>query len=211
MRRLAAHVRPAVRGAGIHDPEHAIGGGVGLLFHHLLDQPPEWFDAVLGLATTEEFCPMDVPGGQVSQRSPSLVVVLYAHGALFARGLGRMAAISSLDGGLLVGRDNVLLCSKGLTLPITFVEVQHPPGFMREVGVAGEDPRAMVEGTDGFFGEPPPDGASRDLSHEAPRNHLPSHFRRAPATRGDPATSRKLASQRLQLYPHRRGERSAAC
>jgi hypothetical protein len=69
----------------------------------------------------------------------------------------------------------------------------------------------MVEGTDGFFGEPPPDGAPRDLSHEAPRNHLPSHFRRAPATRGDPATSRKLASQRLQLYPHRRGERSGVC
>src|SRR5215208_7045331 len=82
---------------------------------------------------------------------------------------------------------------------------------MREVGVAGEDPRAMVEGTDGFFGEPPPEGGARDLSHEAPRNHLPSHFRRAPATQGDPATSWKLASQRLHLYPHRRGERSAAC
>jgi hypothetical protein len=149
-----------MRGAVIHDPEHAIGGGVGLLFHHLLDQPPELFDAVLGLAMTEEFCPMDVPGGQVSQRSPSLVVVLYAHGALFARGLGRMAAISSLDGGLLVGRDNVLLCSKGLTLPPTLVEVQHPPGFMREVGVAGEDPRAVVEGADGVLGEPPPDGGA---------------------------------------------------
>jgi hypothetical protein len=54
-----------MRRAVVHDPEHAIGGGVGLLFHRLLNQPPEGFDAVLRLTTTEKLRPVNIPGGQV--------------------------------------------------------------------------------------------------------------------------------------------------
>src|SRR5215208_489535 len=195
-----------MRRAVVHYPEHPLGGGVGLLSHHLIDQPTEGLNAVLRFPAPEELRPMHVPGCQVSQRPFSFVLVLHAHKPSLVGRQGQLAAMASLNGGLLVGRDDVLLGTERLTLPLTLVEVQHPPGFMREVGVAGEDPRAMVEGTDGFFAEPPPDGGARDLGHEAPRNHLPSHFRRAPATQGDPATSRKLASQRLHLYPPEGGK-----
>jgi hypothetical protein len=109
-----------MRGAVVHDPEYAIGGGVRLLSHHLLDQRIEGFDAILRLATTEESGPMDIPGGQVSQRPASFVLVLYSHGSVCGGWQGLMtAAMSGLDGGLLVGRDHVLLRSERLARPPT--------------------------------------------------------------------------------------------
>src|SRR5215210_1058571 len=200
-----------VRGAVVHDPEHAIGGGVGLLSHHSLDQPAEGFDAVLGLATTEESGPMDIPGGQISQRTFALVAVLHPHGGVRSGWQGRVAAHAGLDGGLLVGTDNVLSFSERLTLPSTLVEIQHPSGFMREVGVAGEDPGAMVEGADGVLGEPPPDGGARDRCDEAPLHRLPSHLPGAPAAQGGPAGRRQLTSQRFHLHPRFGGKRPAVC
>src|SRR5215208_6378189 len=100
-----------MRGAVVHDPEHAIGGGVGLLFHRLLDQPPEGFDAVLRLTTTEKLRPVNIPGGQVGQCSFALVVVLHPHGGVRSGWQGRVAAATGLDGGLLVGREYVFFRS----------------------------------------------------------------------------------------------------
>src|SRR5215218_9596938 len=197
-----------MRGAVVHDPEHAIGGGVGLLFHRLLDQPPEGFDAVLRLTTTEKLRPVNIPGGQVGQCSFALVVVFHSHGGIRSGWQGRVAAAAGLDGGLLVGAENVFFCSERLTLPPALVEVQYQRGFMREVGVAGEDPGAMVEGTDSIFRKPSPNGGSRDLGYDAPLNCLPSHLPGTPAAQRDPAAGRKLASQSLQLYPHLGGKRS---
>lgn len=51
-----------VRRAVVHDPELPIGGGVGFLIHHLLDQRTEGFDACLGLAAPEEPGAMNIPG-----------------------------------------------------------------------------------------------------------------------------------------------------
>src|SRR5215203_3463986 len=122
-----------------------------------------------------------------------------------------MAAVTGLDGGLLVGRDHVLVRLEGPSLPPSFVEVQHPPGFMPEVGVSREDPGAMVEGTDGIFGEPPPDGGPRDLSHEAPSDHLPGHLLGAPTTQGHSGGGRKLTGDGLHLHPYFWGKSSGAC
>src|SRR5215204_1017419 len=185
--------------------------GVGLHAHHLLYQPTERLDAVLRLATTEKLRPLHVPGSQVGQSPLAFVLVLHPHEPLLGARQGGLAAMASLDRGLLVGRDHVLLGTERLTLPFTLVEVQHPPGFMGEVGISGRNPGAVVEGPQGIFGKPSPDGGSRDLGHEPPLHRLPGHFLGAPAAQGNPATSRKLASQCLKLYPCRRGERSGAC
>src|SRR5215207_7688127 len=200
-----------MRGAVVHHPEDPIRRGVGLHAHHLLYQPTERLDAVLRLAAPEELRSMHVPGGQVGQRPFSFILVLHPHEPLLVGWQGGLAAMASLDRGLLVGRDHVLLGTERLTLPPALVEVQHPPGFMGEVGISGRNPGAVVEGPQGIFGKPSPDGGSRDLGHEAPLHRLPSYFLSAPAAQGNPASSRKLASQRLHLYPYRRGKRSGAC
>src|SRR5918993_5886800 len=99
---------PTVAGAVVHYPEYPLGGGVRLPSHDLIDKAAEGLDAVLGLATTEELRPADVPGGQVGQSSLAFVLVLYTHRPPFAGGLAGMAAMAGLNGGLLVGADDVL-------------------------------------------------------------------------------------------------------
>src|SRR3712207_2412954 len=136
---------PTVRGAVVHDPEHPIGGSVGLLLHDLIHQPAEGLDTAPRLATTEKLRPVDIPGGQVGQRPFALVLVLYTHRPPSTGGQGGMATMPGLDGGLLVGGDHILPFSESFALPPTLVEVQHSPGFLGEVRVPREDPRAVVD------------------------------------------------------------------
>src|SRR5215210_4147928 len=200
-----------MRGAIVYYPEHPIGGGVGLLSHHLIDQRTEGLDAALGLTAPEELRSMHVPGGQVSQRSFSFVLVFEPHEPFLLGWQGGLQAMASLDGGLLVGADHILLGTERLTLPSTLVEIQYPPCFMREVGIAGEDPRAMVEGPDGFFREPSPDGGPRDLGYETSLHRLPRYFPCAPAAQGNPAGCWQLTSEGLHLHPRFGGKRPAVC
>ena len=132
-----------MRGAIVHDPKHPICGGVGLLFHDLIDQPTERLDTVLSLTTTEKLRPVNIPGGQIGQSSFALIFVFDPHEPLLGARQGGLAATSSLNGGLLIGRDHVFLGTEGLTLPPALVEIQHQRGLMREVGVARGDPGAM--------------------------------------------------------------------
>src|SRR5215216_548497 len=202
---------PSMRGAVVHDPEHAIGGGVGLPLHRLLDQRSEGFDDVLGLTSPEKLRTVNIPGGQVGQRPFALVLVFHPHGGVRCGWQGPMAAATGLDGGLLVGAENVFFRSERLTLPPALVEVQHQRGFMREVGVAGEDPGAMVEGPDGIFGEPSPDGSAGDMRYDASGDRLPGYLLCAPTAQGHSRGSRKLTGDGLHLHPHFGGKRSGAC
>src|ERR671920_500886 len=200
-----------VAGAVVHYPEHPLGGGVRLLFHDLTDKAAEGLDAVLRLATTEELRPVYIPGGQVSQSSLAFVLVLYTHRPPFTGGQARRAAISSLNGGLLVGADHVLSFSEGLVFPPTLVEVQHSRGFLSEIRIAREDPRAVVKRADGILAEPSPDGGARDLGHKAPINCFPRHFPGTPAAQRNPIGGWQLTSQRFHLHPRCGGKRGAVC
>src|SRR5512132_4482569 len=71
----------AVGAAIVDDPEHPLGRGVGLGSHDLGDQPAEWVDARGGLHAAEQVGVVDIPGGQVRQRSTAVVFVLHAHTA----------------------------------------------------------------------------------------------------------------------------------
>jgi hypothetical protein len=122
-----------------------------------------------------------------------------------------MAAISSLNGGLLVGADHVLSLSEGLVFPPTLVEVQHSRGFLGEVRIAREDPRAVLKRADGILAEPSPDGGARDLGQKAPINRFPRHFPGAPAAQRNPIGGWQLTSQRFHLHPRFGGKRGAVC
>ena len=71
----------AVGGAVVDDPEDAAGGGVGLLGHHLPDEPFEGGDPSFGLGAAEDArapasSAADVERGQVGERPSALVGVL---------------------------------------------------------------------------------------------------------------------------------------
>jgi hypothetical protein len=91
----------AVGGAVVDDQEDALGLGVGFDRPELLDERVERLDAVLGRAAVEDAGAARVPGGQVAERSPALVLVL---DPLAAAGRGRPGAVlarSRLDRGFL--------------------------------------------------------------------------------------------------------------
>src|SRR6478672_13411625 len=54
------------------------------------------------------------------------------------------------------------------------VEVEHPGRIGAEVGVAGEDPGAVLPGLDRIGGQPAPDGGARDRGGESQIVALPA-------------------------------------
>jgi hypothetical protein len=155
----------AVRGAVVDDHEHASGFAVRLDGHELLDELVERDDPVLGGAAIEQLGAARVPGGEVTQSAASLVLVLDALPALDAlRGRERgVLARSRLDRGLLIATDDVVARMQQLALPAAGVQIEDPAGLLRERGVAGEDPGAVLPWLDRVLREPAPDRHAGDL------------------------------------------------
>ena len=100
----------------------------------------EGLDAVLGRAAVEDLGAPDVPGGQVAQRAHALVLVLDPLSVAGRGGQRGVLAGAGLDGGLLVGADDVVAGVQALALPVAGVEVEDRAGALGEQRIAGEDP-----------------------------------------------------------------------
>ena len=103
-------------------------------------------DPVLGCAAVEQLRAAGVPGGQVAERALAFVLVLDALAALDGGGGGqrRVLAAPGLDRGLLVAADDVVAGMQQLAFPAAGVEVKDAAGLGGEVGVAREDPGAVL-------------------------------------------------------------------
>jgi len=98
-----------VGGSVVDHPEHPLGGPVGLLGHHLLDEGFESGDAGGVLAAAEDLRPMHVVGGEVGDRAAPVVVVVHPHRPGTARWQARVAAAPGLDRGFLIRGDHELV------------------------------------------------------------------------------------------------------
>jgi hypothetical protein len=83
-----------------------------------------------------------------------------------------MAAAAGLDGGLLVGTDDILAWFQLLALEDPVVQVQDHPGLGGEVGIAGEDPGAVLPRLDRVLVQPAPQRRGRDVAHQAGSEQL---------------------------------------
>ena len=79
------------------------------------------------------------------------------------------------------------------------VEVEDGAGFGREVGVAREDPAAMLPGPERVAAEPAPQGGATDLGDEALRNHVPPDLVDREAGQGKPKAVGEFTSKCLNL------------
>ena len=197
-----------MRGAVVDDPEDAPRGGVGLLAHHLLDQPPEGLDPGLLLDPIEEARVVDVPGREVSERAASAVLELAKRRAARPGGNGPVAAPERLQLGLLVGGDHELVGTKQLALEAPGVEVEHPPRLLSEIEVAAEDPGAHLPGLDRILRQPAPDRRGRGLG-DAAFDDEAVKLSAAEARERDAAGGGQLAGDRLDLGDLLRGENGA--
>src|SRR5438132_10840177 len=169
------------------------------------------FDPVLGGAAIEDARVLDVPAGEVAQRSLALVLVLDQL-ALAARlaGLGRVLARSGLDRGLLVATHDEVAGVQALSLPAPLVQVEDRPGLDLELGVAPQDPGAVVPWADRVFGQPPPHGHAGDPLDDSARDRLAGELRRGPARQRHALLGGQLARQRDDLSVHLWGKKSGA-
>ena len=146
--------RPGVRGAVVHDPEHPAGRGVGLGGHDLGHQLAEGGDTRGRGHPAHQLGAVDVVGAEVGQGAAAGVLELHPTGSSRARAQLRMAPRQRLELGLLIGADDVLVIAQRPPAPCSGVEVEHPRGLGREVGVAGEDPRAVLPELDRVLVQP---------------------------------------------------------
>jgi hypothetical protein len=105
---------------------------------------------------------VDVVGGEVGQGAVAAVLGFDQHRPpARTRRTVRMDPFSCLDPGFLIGRQHVLVVAEWIAVEGSGVQVQHPAGFEREVGVAGEDPGPVLPGFDRIGGQPAAHRGSR--------------------------------------------------
>jgi hypothetical protein len=199
-----------VGAAVIDHPKHPLRRRVRLDGHDLLHQASERLDPGGGLAAAEQPPPVDLPRGEIGQRAATVVLVLDPHDPGPAGWQGRVAAAARLDGGLLIRRDDVLARAQPLALEHPGVQVQHPGGLGGEVGVAGEDPGAMLPRLDGILGKPAPHRRGRHLGGQAAGHDLGAQLGQAPAADRHASGGGQLAGDRRDLGDHRRREHPGA-
>jgi len=163
-----------VRGAVVDDHEHALGLAVGLDRHELLNERVERDDPVGRGAAIEQLRAPGIPGGEVAQRVLAFVLVLDALAAPDRGCGGQRGVLASprLDRGLLITADDVVAGMQQFAFPAATVEVEDTAGLDGELGIAGEDPGAVLPRPDRVFGEPAPDRHPGDLLADSARYRL---------------------------------------
>ena len=204
----ADRAEPAMGGAIVHDPEDAARMTVRVLVHHLRDKAVERCDAGVGLAAAEESGAVDVESSEVGPSPAALVLVLDLAGLARLGGPGAMPAGARLNAGFPVGGDDEVVVSQGGALPRAVVEVQDPAGLVGEVGVAGEDPAAVLPRADGVLVEPAPDaGVAHGGGDAAGGAGFAREVPDAPAGQGAVAIRGRFASEGADLDDDLRGGR----
>lgn len=156
-----------MRGAVVHDPEHARSRLIRLAGHDLEDQAVEGLYAGFGFATPEAPGLFDVPGGDVGQSSHAGVLMFDPGGHTRSGWPSRMATAPRLDAGLFIGDDDPFVRPQGLAVPEALVQIKDAACLGFEVGITREDPTAVAPRLDGVLAQPPPDGGLSDGSHNA--------------------------------------------
>src|SRR5271169_5576413 len=204
----AAHAGGAtVRGAVVHDPEDAAGGGVGWLAHHVGHQLLEWHDAGGLLATAEELETVNVHGGEIRPGSAAFVLVLNAHGPLRPWRKGGMKAAAGLNAGLLVGGDHEIPTPQGFALPPAAIEVENARRFDGEVWIARKNPAPMLPRANRVLTEPAPDRLVADGGRQSAALHLPGNVAAAHARQGQTARGGQFARHGLNEHDDLRGKK----
>jgi hypothetical protein len=121
-----------------------------------------------------------------------------------------VAAAAGLDGGLLVGADDVLVFAERLASEHPLVEVEDDSGLGSEVGVAGKDPGAVLPRLDRVLGQPAPQRRGRYVIDQAGSQDLGAQFGETPAAKRHPAGGGQLAGDRLARGDHRGREGARA-
>ena len=193
--------------AVVHYPEDAAGLVVRRLVHNLGDELIERVDAASPCATSKQLETVNIQSGDVGPGSTPRVFMFHLHGQTGLGWHSLMASPSGLNTGFLIGRQNELVILQRTSLPNSFVQIQNAPSFLREVGIARENPAAVLPGPDRIIVEPAPDGRAANRCNNARLNCLGGQIPCAPSRERNLMDRGKFTGQRLDLNDHRWGEK----
>ena len=171
----------AVSRTVVDDPEDAASVVVGRSSHDLLDEAVKRLDAILLFAATKDPGMVDIQTGDVGPGPAPKVLVLDLHRATRAAGASGVFAAPGLNAGFLVGGDHELIIFQRLTFPMAGIQIEYATGFVGKVGIAREDPTAVIPGSNGVLMQPAPKRAAADGSHQARLTDLSRQIRGTPA------------------------------
>jgi len=200
----------AMSGAVVHNPKDTVSRLVGLLAHDLADEPIHRSNPTLEFTAPENSGPMDIPSCQVGPGACAGVLVLDARAAVGCGRQSRMDAAASLHAGLLVCGNDVVINAQRSALPNAFVQIEDGNGFSRKVGIAREDPAAMLPRAQGIAAEPSPQSRAADLGNQTLRNHVLADLLDREPGQGQAKAVRKLTSEGLNLNDEA-GGKSGPC
>jgi hypothetical protein len=132
--------------AVVDNPEHAARRTIRLLLHNLIHQASERDLAGTRFTPAEDLGAMDIPRGQILQRSTTRVFVLDASRLERTGRHCLVAAAADLDARLLIGAEHVLVRPEWLALPGARVEIEHGPSQFQKVWIARKDPAPVPPG-----------------------------------------------------------------
>ena len=184
-----------MRRAIVRDPKDRTGGPIGLGGHHLLDEPIDRANGRLGFAAAKEFRVMDIPCGEVRQRTGPEVLVFDAHRTRRAWRQRRMLAATRLETRFLIGRDDEFVESQRGSVPRSGIQIQYAPGFLGKLRIARKDPAAMPPGLQRIGAQPSPQGDAADLGHNASGEDLAVQFGNREACQGHIGVTGQLARE----------------
>jgi len=114
-------------------------------------------------------------------------------------GQRRMLAAAGLNAGLFVGGDHEFIVPEGFAVPAPLIEIEDATRLAGEVGVAREDPTAVVPRANGVLVEPAPNGASRNAGDEARLTSLLGNVGSTPPRKGEVMGGRQFTGEGLDL------------
>jgi hypothetical protein len=200
----------AMSGAVVDNPEDSSRFAVRRASHDLVDQRIKRDDTVFRFATAEDARAMDIKSGQVNPGATAPVLVLNAHWRTGSAGLRGMLARPGLDTCFFVGRDDELIVFQRLTLPVALIEIKNASRFEGEVGVAWEQPTAMLPGADSILVQPAPEGAATDAGHQTRLTDVADQIGGAPPRQRQTMRGGHFTSQRFNLHDEFWGKKSGA-
>ncbi len=156
-----------MRGTVISNPEDSIGRPIGFLSHDQIHQFVVSFYAGSSLADPKELGSVNIPSGNIGQGPFSFVFELHASGVMRHGASGDSLSVASLDTGLFVGADHVVIWSQGNTIEESIIQIQNTSSFFPEKRVAREKPGVMGPRLYGITVEPTPDRSNANGYHNA--------------------------------------------
>jgi len=127
------------------------------------------------------------------------VLMFNVGGAIGRQRQRRLFSAASLNTGLFVCADDVIIGPQWSALPDTLVKIKDGSGFCGKVRIARKDPASMFPGAKGIAAEPAPQSSAADLSDQALGNNVLADFLNREPRQWEPEGVRKLAGECLNL------------